>query len=110
MDKKTNITQDKLLPRLIKSTVFKRLVKEVDAYEIPPKYIEKIIVSYFNGTVVDLVGDQISKPVPVNREESWEDIGKMYKNIEEVKVFINTEQLETDINERMEELFKKYSI
>lgn len=110
MDKKPNIIPGKLLPRLIRSTVFNRLVNEVEAYEIPPKYIEKITVYYANGSVIDLLGDEISKPVPVNHDGSWEALNKIYKNIEEVTVFINTPKLEIDINEQVEGLLRECPI
>lgn len=100
-----NIEIDKALERIIAPSIFDQLVKEIDANEIPTEYIERIVVYYNNGTVVELSGEEISCPVPVNRGGSAEDMDEPFKKMREVKVFVNTEKLEKDVNVLVDDVF-----
>ena len=49
MTKKTTTTSfniDKAINRIIRPSVFDRIVKEVEAKEIPAKYIEQILIKF----------------------------------------------------------------
>jgi len=94
---------DRALKRLVTPSVFDRLVREIDASEVPATYIEQIVVHFNNGSTVELSGKEISNPIPVNRDGNWEEMGEAYKNIKEVKVFIDTQNLETDVNGMVED-------
>lgn len=104
----TNIELDKALGKASRPSVFDRLVKEIDASEIPAKYIESIIIQYYDGNVVELSGDEISHPIPVNKSASWEDMADSFKKMRDVRIFISTEKLEKDINVLVEEYLGKY--
>lgn len=100
----TGFNLDKAISRIAKPSVFDRIVKEVEAKEIPAKYIEQILVQYYDGNVIELSGDELTHPIPLNRKISWETMEESFKRMRDVKVFINTEKLEKDINEEVEKV------
>ena len=106
--KKTGFNLDKAISRIAKPSVFDRIVKEIDAKEIPAKYIEQILVQYYDGNVVELKGSELTHPIPVNRHQSMEAMQNSFKKMRDVKVFIDTEKLEQDINEEVEKLLGSY--
>lgn len=104
----TSFNIDKAISRIAKPSVFDRIVKEIEAKEIPAKYIEQILVQYYDGNVVELRGSEITHPIPVNKNASWEVMAESFKKMRDVKIFINTEILETDINEQVEKYLGNY--
>lgn len=79
-------------------SVFDRIIREIDANEIPAKYVDQILVQYVDGSVIELCGDSISRPIPLTKSAEWGDPTSSYKKMKDVRVFINTDILETDIN------------
>jgi hypothetical protein len=110
MSKKTttSFNLDKAISRITKPSVFDRIVKEIDAKEIPAKYIEQILVQYYDGNVIELSGSELTHPIPVNRNISWEVMEDSFKKMRDVKIFINTDKLEKDINEEVEKFLGNY--
>jgi len=106
--KKSGFSLDKAISRIAKPSVFDRIVKEIDAKEIPAKYVEQILVQYYDGNVVELKGDEITHPIPLNKNASMEAMQDSYKKMRDVKVFIDTEKLEQDVNEVVEKLLGSY--
>lgn len=104
----TNFNLDKAISRISKPSVFDRIVKEIDAKEIPSAYIEQILVQYYDGTIVELSGNEITHPIPVNRSATWEMMEDSFKKMRDVKIFISTDKLEKDINVMVEDLLGKY--
>jgi len=102
-NKRTNFEIDRALDRIISPSVFDRIVKEIHPDEIPVDYIQQIVVKYHDGTSIELSGDEISFPVPVNKQANWDDMDESFKSMREVKVFVNTLKLETDINVLVEQ-------
>jgi len=100
----TSFNLDKAISRIAKPSVFDRIVKEIEAKEIPAKYIEQILVQYYDGNVVELKGTEITHPIPLNKNATWAAMEDSFKKMRDVKVFINTETLEKDINEEVEKL------
>lgn len=98
----TSFNLDKAISRIAKPSVFDRIVKEVFAKEIPAKYVEHIMVQYYDGNVVELSGSELTHPIPVNKDANWELMEESFKKMRDIKVFINTERLEKDINEMVE--------
>lgn len=99
---------DKTINRLAKPSVFDRLVKEVDTHDIPSKYIDHILVQYHDGTVSEFAGDDIMLPVPIGKHELTSNGDGMYKDMRDIKIFINTGILEVDINELVEQFLGPY--
>jgi hypothetical protein len=104
----TSFNLDKALSRIAKPSVFDRIVKEIEAKEIPAKYIEQILVQYYDGNIVELRGNEITHPIPLNKNAKWDVMEDSFKKMRDVKVFISTETLEVDINELVEKLLGKY--
>lgn len=104
----TSFNLDKAISRIAKPSVFDRIVKEVEAKEIPAKYIEQVLVQYYDGSVVELSGNELTHPIPLNKNLSWEDMEESFKKMRDVKVFINTDRLEKDVNELVEKLLSNY--
>jgi hypothetical protein len=104
----TSFNLDQAISRISRPSIFDRIVKEVDAKEIPAKYIESILVQYHDGNVVELHGNEITWPIPLNRDISQEDMENAFKKMREVRIFIATDRLEIDINIMVEELLGKY--
>lgn len=110
MSKKTttSFNLDKAISRIAKPSVFDRIVKEIDAKEIPAKYVEQILVQYYDGNVVELSGNEITHPIPLNKNASWQAMEDSFKKMRDVKVFINTDKLEKDINELVEGVLGRF--
>ena len=102
--KTTSFNIDRAINRIAKPSVFDRIVKEIDAKEIPARYIEHILVQYYDGNVVELSGNEITHPIPVNRDANWEEMQDAFKKMRDVKIFINTDKLEKDINIEVEKI------
>ena len=110
MSKKTttSFNLDKAISRISHPSVFDRIVKEIDAKEIPAKYIESILVQYYDGNVIELHGDEITCPIPLNKNASWQAMEDSFKKMRDVKIFVNTAKLEIDINVLVEDFLGKY--
>jgi len=106
--KVTSFSFDKAINRIARPSVFDRIVKEIDAKEIPAKYVEQILVQYYDGNVVELSGNEITHPIPMNRNAQWAKMEESFKRMRDVKVFINTDVLEEDINELVEKYLGSY--
>lgn len=106
--KMTNFSLDKAINRIVRPSVFDRIVKEIDAMEVPARYIEQILVQYYDGTVVELKGEEVKHPIPLNKNASWDKMEESFKKMRDVKVFINTEILEKDVNELVEKILGNY--
>lgn len=106
--KVTSFSFDKAMNRIARPSVFDRIVKEIDASEIPAKYIEQILVQYYDGNVVELSGDDITHPIPMNKNASIEMMQESFKKMRDVKIFINTDVLEEDVNAFVEKYLGSY--
>lgn len=104
----TSFNLDKAISRITKPSVFDRIVKEIDAKEIPARYVEQILVQYYDGNVVELSGNELTHPIPVNRHATWDLMEDSFKRMRDVKIFINTDRLEKDINEEVEKFLGNY--
>ena len=106
MPEKDNI--NKALSNIANPSVFNRIVREIDPTHIPTEYIERITVFFNDGDSIDLTGDEIDMPIPLNKAGKWDQMDDSYTKIREVKVFIDTVKLERDINKQVDKLFRKY--
>lgn len=106
--KMTNFNIDKSMNTISKPSVFDRIIKEVEANNIPTTYIDHILVQYHNGSIVELKGDEIEFPIPVNKNPNGNDLENMFRTMKDVKIFLNTNKLEEDINKLVEKLLGNY--
>lgn len=104
----TDFNLDRAISRIAKPSVFDRIVKEIDAKEIPAKYVEQILIQYYDGQVVELSGSELIYPVPLNRNINWDSMEDSSKKIRDARIFINTDKLEKDINEEVEKVLGEF--
>jgi len=105
--KSTVLESSHTLKQATKSSVFDRLVKEVNVEQIPPKYVDKVIIEYHDGTSVEIAGSDISTPVILDRKV-FQSLETNNQRIKDMKALINLEKLERDINKKVEESLGKY--
>jgi len=104
----TNFNIDKALSRISKPSVFDRIIKEIDTNEIPSKYVEQIVVQYYDGNIVELKGEELTQPIPLNKDAKWEIMEDSFKKMKDVRIFLNTDKIEVDINIMVEKYLGKY--
>ncbi len=104
----TSFNLDKAISRVAKPSVFDRIVKEIDAKEIPAAYIEQILVQYYDGNIVELSGRDLTSPIPLDQQSTWDMMEESFKKMRDVKIFINTDKLEKDVNEGVERLLGRF--
>ena len=102
MTKRTTFNVDKTVNTIAKYAVFDRIVNEIDPEEIPAKYIDQIRVLYQDGSVVLLSGKELEAPLPTARHSDPQVIEKFYRQMKEVRLFLNNVILEQDISAMVE--------
>ena len=108
MSKKiTSFNLDRSITRISRSSVFTRILKEIDAIEIPVQFVEQVLVQYMDGSIVELDNDILDYPVSVNNTISWDKMADSSKTIKDVKISVNIEVLEKHINELVEKYLGK---
>ena len=81
------------------------LIRDIEISEIPAKYIEQIEVGYLNGITITLRGSEITNSIPVVKQDHKFPVPKQFKDVISVKVFIDLDSIEQDINSRINKLF-----
>jgi hypothetical protein len=89
-----------------KPSVFDRIVREIDATQIPPRYVQTVVVQYQDGSVVELEGHELNQSIPTGRNA--DKIEGIFKKMKDIKVYLDTETLEEDVNEMLELLMGRY--
>ena len=79
--KSTSFSLDKAMNRIARPSVFDRIVKEIDAKEIPARYVEQILVQYYDGNVIELSGEELTHPIPMNKDASWDKMEESFKKM-----------------------------
>ena len=82
------------------------LFHDIEILEIPSKYIESIEVGYSNGITITLTDEQIQKPIPVTRNNKNVNQDKRFEDVSSVRVFINLDAVEKDIDDRIDKMFE----
>lgn len=109
MDKKlTNYNIDNSMKSITRPTVFDRILKEIDPVEIPSEYIDHILIQYYDGNTIEISGAEIDYPVPLHKNPRTENVEEFFKKMQDVRVFINLQKLESDINQTVERYLGKY--
>lgn len=66
--------------------------------EVPGAYISHVMIYYHNGDSVMLPGEAIRNPIPVSGQGLNLLSGSIKDVVSHVKVFLDVEKLESDIN------------
>lgn len=93
---------------MMQPSSFAKIIKEIDADEVPPEYIERISVSFHDGSKIDLTGESVTNPIPIADKGNWRELEEAYKKLSEVKVYIDAFKLEQDVNVKVEEYLGKF--
>lgn len=90
-------------------TTFDRIIKEIDALEIPTEYIESAIVQYHDGSIVELTGDELSHHQSIDKSVIIHSADPpSLRKIRDIRIFVSLDRLEEDIDELVEEILGKY--
>lgn len=108
MSKKINFNIDQSMKSIVRPSVFDRILKEIDPVEIPSAYIEHILIQYHDGNTVELTGEEINHPIPMNKNYPFEQMNEAFKKMSDIRVFVDTQKLEQDINQIVERYLGKY--
>lgn len=106
--KMTNISVDNATGRSSRPSVFDKIIREINAVEIPAMFVENLFIQYFDGSVLEMSGDSITQAVPVNGTPTSINKDSRFKKVRDIKVVINVEKLESEINSMVEEHLGKY--
>jgi len=98
------------LDRITKPNIYDEIIKQVTPTVVPSKFIEYVTVSYNDGTVVELRGTDITEPVPVKQYQTPEEHKLARNEMADVRVFINTEVLSYEVENSIDDLFRKFKL
>ena len=109
-DKSTRNALRRALDKITKPNVFDEIIKQVTPTNIPTRFIEYVTVLYNDGTSVELKGTDITEPVPVKQYMSGNERKSTRAKMADVKVFINTEALGEEIENSIDDTFRKFNL
>jgi len=98
------------LDRITKPNAYNEIIKQVTPTVIPVRFIQYVTVLYNNGKTVELKGTDITEPVPVKQYMSKEERQASRAQMADVKVFIDTEALGEEIENSIDNTFRKYKL
>lgn len=104
----TSVSIDTASNRVAKTNIFDRLVNEINATEIPAIYIDSIIVQYYDGSIVELRGNEITHPIPMSSDSEIAGHENATSKMKDVRVCIATDKLGIDINLLVEKYLGKF--
>lgn len=83
-----------------------KLLDDITPIEIPAEYIDYVEIHYLDESVLELKGDDLKYPIPVNKKVPKKEIQEFFKKMKEVRIFIKLSDLEQDINNQLDQLLK----
>lgn len=87
------------------NSIIVELLRDIEISEIPSKYIDSIEVGYSNGMTITLSGAEVKQPIPVIRGGNKKPVDDRFKEVTSVRVFIDLDSMENDINSRIDKMF-----
>ena len=106
MSRKINTNLEKPFSKVTKKSIFNRLINEISLVEIPAKYVDTVLVQYMDGAVVELNGTEITEPIQMTGYAPQVNTQNVFKQTKDIRVLINIELLEQDINAMIERMLK----
>ena len=91
-----------------RSTVFDRIIKEIEPVEIPAKYVQRLQVHYKDGTTLEIQGDSINQPLPISKDTARALVDDGVRQVQDIRVFLKIDAIETDVNNMVSELLNRY--
>lgn len=104
--KKSNFNFNRAINSVSKPSVIDRIMREIEAIEVPEQYVEHIMVQYDDGTISELSGKDMIRPVPLSIHLPIlpDNHPDYLKQIMDIRIFINTSKLEHDVNIEVEKI------
>jgi hypothetical protein len=101
---------DRMMRNIGKPNIYNELIKQITPTQIPAELVQSVIIFYKNGTTFELSGTDLTEPVPVKNRQSPEQRGMARENIDDIKIFVNTELLAEKIDPVIDELFREFNL
>lgn len=83
-----------------------RILDDVTPVEIPAEYIEYVEIHYSDDSMLELKGNDLKYPIPVNKKVPKKELQEFFKKMKEVRIFIKLGLLESDVNNQLDQLLK----
>lgn len=83
-----------------------RMIKDLDPQKVPARYIEKIILTMPDEQVIELSGEDLTDPIPVEGSIQWNSIKDKFKGVKNIKIIIDVLALEHDIDLLKKEIYQ----
>jgi hypothetical protein len=87
---------------------FGRFLSEVITSEIPIQYVSAVTVLFKNGKTSRLTRKDLSSPLPLEKNLSWDKVADSFSNVENVEIHIDLDALEEKVTAKASTLFKKH--
>jgi hypothetical protein len=86
------------------------LIREIDITQVPFEFISHMEVKYNNGSVVRVDGDDITDPIIIlhSRPNNNKRFDTLFKNISNIKIYLDFRELEIDMDGYINDIFEKY--
>ena len=101
---------ERMLKNIGKPNIYNELIKQITPTNIPAELVQSVIIFYNDGTSFKLSGTDLTEPVPVKRYQTPEQKEQSRDNIEDIKIYINTELLASKVEPGINELFSKLDL
>jgi hypothetical protein len=101
---------DRMMKNIGKPNIYNELIKQITPTQIPAELVQSVIIFYKNGTTFELSGTDLTEPVPVKHKQSPEERGQTRENIDDIKIYVNTEMLAEKIDPVINELFDELNL
>lgn len=108
MAKDIKFTVDQDQAYIVKKSEFDSIVKEISIDIIPTKYIDQICVLYQDGDTGYLTGKDIYSDFTSSKELGNLAATNRSKPIRDIRLSINVKDLESDINQQVEQIIGRY--
>lgn len=87
------------------TSVYSKIIKEIEAKEVPPKYIDHVYVQFKNGTTIDVDGCDISETIILANKPDWSALEDDIHKVHSVKIYLNMKALELHVEKEIDRLF-----
>jgi len=82
------------------------ILRKLDSSRVPAKYVEKIIVTLKDESVVELSGEEFSEPLPVEGFIQWNKIKDMFDGVASMKMHLNLDLIEIELERKLEDIYR----
>lgn len=81
------------------------VISEMDITKVPARYVEKIIVTFEDESIIELSGEEFTSPIPVEGNIRWDEIKDMFQNIKYMRLHLNVFMIEYDLDACIKDIY-----